>query len=229
MIVYDAIRTITGIEDIYQEIKQSCTEHFLSLYTEARNRIQAAHDPLYTALQFAAAGNAIDLGANPDFRMDTGLDTLLADFAVSDYAPFKKSLASAQTVLFCADNAGETVFDRLLIEQMDKRVYYAVRSKPIINDATLHDAQQAGVDHVAQLVESGCTLPGTVLSCCSPQFRQLFREVDLVISKGQGNYETLSHEQRSVFYLLKVKCPVVAQEIGARIGDLVFLKSKYED
>lgn len=220
---------IADIEDIYHEIKSTCTKHFLSLYTEARNRIQAARDRLYAALQFAAAGNAIDLGANPDFKMDTDLDTLLTEFVISDYAAFKKCLAPAQDILYCADNAGETVFDRLLIEQIGKRVYYAVRSKPIINDATLHDAEQAGVNRVAHVIESGCTFPGTDLSQCSARFRTLFNEVDLVISKGQGNYETLSHEQRPVFYLLKVKCAVVAQDIGARIGDLVFLRSKHED
>lgn len=226
MVVYDTIRVMTGIDDVYKELKQKCTDAMLSQYSAFKQDIQTASDPLLRALQYAALGNAIDLGANPDFTLDIELSTALKPFAVSDYQEFKTQLEHTHHILFIADNAGETVLDRLLIEQLNKRVTYAVRSRPIINDATVHDAQCAGIDRVAQIIESGCTLPGTVLAQCSPQFKELFENADLVISKGQGNYETLSHEQRPIFFLLNVKCAVVASEIGTQIGDVVLMKNR---
>lgn len=226
MIVYDTIRTITKIDDIYEELKQKCTDAMLSQYSTFKRDIQTASDPLLRALQYAALGNAIDLGANPDFSLDIKLSNSLKPFAVSDYQEFRKQLEHTNHILIVADNAGETVLDRLLVEQLKQRVTYAVRSRPIINDATVRDAQRAGIDTVAEIIESGCFLPGTVLAHCSPQFKNLFENADLVISKGQGNYETLSHEQRPIFFLLNVKCAVVAGEIGAHVGDIVLMKSR---
>ena len=226
MIVYDTIRAMTGIDDVYEELKQKCTDAMLSQYLTFKRDIQTASDPLLCALQYAALGNAIDLGANPDFSLDVKLNTMLKPFSVSDYQEFRTELEHANHVLIIADNAGETVLDRLLVEQLNHRVSYAVRSRPIINDATVREAQRAGMDTVAEIIESGCTLPGTVLARCSSQFKKLFKDADLVISKGQGNYETLSREQRPIFFLLNVKCAVVASEIGAEIGDVVLMKNK---
>lgn len=226
MIVYDTIRAVTKIDDVYQELKQKCTDTMLSQYSAFKRDIEAASDPLLRAAQYAALGNAIDLGANPDFSLSVNLSTLLKPFTVSDYDEFRRELEHTDDVLIIADNAGETVLDRLLIEQLNKRVTYVVRSRPIINDATVRDAQRAGVGVVADIIESGCSLPGTVLMHCSPQFKNLFQNAGLVISKGQGNYETLSHEQRSMFFLLNVKCTVVANEIGAHVGDIVLMKNK---
>jgi uncharacterized protein with ATP-grasp and redox domains len=228
MIIYDTIREMTGIDDIYQDVKHQCTEHFLKLYPHFQSRIERATDPLLLALQFAAAGNAIDLGANPDFELNTHMEELLREFTISDYIEFRKALQQSRHILYLADNAGETIFDRLLIQTMNKRVFYAVRSSPIINDAIRYDAKQAGIDAVAEIVESGCTLPGTILSQCSAEFTKLFNEADIVISKGQGNFETLSHERHPIFFLLKVKCSVVARQLGVNTGALVFFKSKNE-
>lgn len=225
MVVYDTIRAMTGIEDVYKELKQKCTDAMLSQYSAFRQDIQTASDPLLRALQYAALGNAIDLGANPDFTLDIEMRTAIKPFAVSAYQEFKTQLEHTHHILFIADNAGETVLDRLLIEQINRKTTYTVRSRPIINDATVYDAKRAGIDTVAEIIESGCTLPGTVLAHCSPQFKKLYGSADLVISKGQGNYETLSHEQRPIFFLLNVKCTVVANEIGTQVGDIAFIRN----
>jgi uncharacterized protein with ATP-grasp and redox domains len=156
--------------------------------------------------------------------MDTIFDT---DFDECEYDLFKESLNKAKKILYIADNAGETVLDKLLIEQIKKPVKYAVRSKPIINDATIEDANDAGIDEIAEIVSSGCDAPGTILDLCSDEFRKIYENADLIISKGQGNYETLSGQTRPIFFLLKVKCPVIARDIDIKTGSIILIKNKH--
>jgi hypothetical protein len=120
-----------------------------------------------------------------------------------------------------ADNAGETVFDRALIEALGVPVVYAVKGGPVLNDATLEDARAAGLDRVAQVVDNGADAAGTILSFCSESFRRMYEEAQLVIAKGQANYETLSAEGPEVFFLLQAKCPIIARDVGAPVGGIV--------
>jgi uncharacterized protein with ATP-grasp and redox domains len=225
MMIYKIIYHTADTDDPFHEIKKTSTELILNRYGEMKKMILEARDPLYTALRFAAIGNAIDLGANPDCDVEEELTRLNdSDFDVCDYHEFQDSIKSTRNILYIADNAGETVMDRLLIEQMGKATTYAVRSRPIINDATCDDARQAGIDQVADIMPSGSDAPGTVWSLCSEEFKRKFAETDMVISKGQGNYETLSDQERSMYFLLKVKCPVIARDIHIQTGSLVLKK-----
>jgi len=226
MIVYKAIYNVSGIPDPFREIKKTYTARLLSLYPDLKKKIVSSDDPLYTALKFAAFGNAIDLGADPDFDLEKELaDLYTKDFDLCEYEAFKNALNNADKILYIADNAGETVFDRLLIEQLKKPVQYAVRSRPIINDATIEDADDAGIGEVAEIVSSGCDAPGTILKLCSEKFKKIFTETDMIISKGQGNYETLSNQNRPIFFLLKVKCPVIARHINIRAESIILISS----
>jgi len=228
MLVYKSIYRVSGIDDPFKKIKKKCTKHLLSRYPGLKKKIKSAKDPLYTALQLAALGNAIDFGANPDFDLTDGLEGIFRErFDVCEYISFKKILKKAKNILYIADNAGETVLDRLLIEQLHVPTKYAVRSKPIINDATLEDAREAGIDTVAEIISSGCDAPGTILDICSSRFKRIFEETDMIISKGQGNYETLSNQRRPIFFLLKVKCPVIAHDIGIKTNSVILIKNKY--
>lgn len=146
---------------------------------------------------------------------------------MNDYPKFSSMLENAKTVLYIAGNAGETVFERLLIETIPKPVTYVVREKPIINDALREDALEAGLGHVADILSSGSPAPGTILSFCSEEFLKAYRGTDMTISKGQGNYEGLSEEARPVFFLLKAKCGVIAQDIGVPQGSLVLMKARH--
>jgi len=146
---------------------------------------------------------------------------LQQDFALSDFHHFQKHLSKAKTILYIGDNAGESVFDRLLIETMNKKTFYAVREVPVINDVTKLDALESGLDQVSEIISSGSHAPGTMLNGCSSKFNELFKKADMVISKGQGNYEGLSDERRSIFFLLKAKCPVIAQHLGVTENDIV--------
>ncbi|UCC13068.1 MAG: DUF89 family protein [candidate division WOR-3 bacterium] len=225
MMIYKIIYHTADTDDPFNEIKKTTTDLLLKRYADMKKMIHAARDPIYTALRFAAIGNVIDLGANPDCDVEDELARLHdSDFDVCDYQEFRNSMKGTRNILYIADNAGETVMDRLLIEQMGKATIYAVRSRPIINDATCDDARQAGIDQVADIMSSGSDAPGTVWSLCTEEFKRKFAEADMVISKGQGNYETLSDQERSMYFLLKVKCPVIARDIHIRTGSLVLKK-----
>jgi uncharacterized protein with ATP-grasp and redox domains len=223
--VYRVISRRTGLEDPYKEIKEKCTRQALSLYPGLQKLKDTSEDRLMTAVRLSIAGNVIDFGANTGFDLKRDLETILSqDFAINHYPQFCKALAQAQNVLYIADNAGETVFDRLLIEEINKPVIYVVREKPVINDATREDALNSGIDDVAEIVSSGCDAPGNILKFCSDDFFNIYNSSDLVISKGQGNYEGLSDEERPIFFLLKTKCQVIARDIGVEKGSIILMK-----
>jgi len=228
MVIYKTIYRISKNSDPYREIKERCTENLLALYPQLQDKIISSKDSLYTALTFAALANAIDLGADHNFDFNKIIRTFFhQDFEISEYNEFKKTLKKAKHILYIADNAGETVLDKLLIEQLNKPVIYAVRNKPIINDATIDDARHAGIDNIAEVISSGCDAPGTILKLCTTQFKKIFWSADMVISKGQGNYETLSDTNRPIFFLLQLKCPVVARNLRLKRKSTILITNKY--
>jgi len=221
-LIYRMVRNVTGNPDPFRELKRQSTQQALDLYPSLKKIMDESSDSLLTAIRIAIAGNVIDFGASAAFNIDTEIKKALEkNFAICDYSAFRSYLARSKQILYIGDNAGETVFDRLLIEQMNKPVIYAVRETPVINDATFDDAIQAGIGRVATIVSSGTDAPGAVLSTCSPKFRQLLGQSEFVIAKGQGNFEGLSDESHAVFCLLKVKCKIMADNIGVMKGDIV--------
>jgi len=218
---------MTGVRDPYQKIKRKYIRQALSLYPELKKLIGSSTDRLITAIRLSIAGNVIDFGANSDFDLNKDIKTILnQELAVNHYREFCQALRKAPKILYLADNAGETVFDRLLIEELPKPVIYVVREEPVINDATREDALLSGIDEVAEILSSGCDAPGNILKFCSDEFMKVYRSVDLIISKGQGNYEGLSEEERPIFFLLKAKCRVIAQDIGIEEGSIVLMRTK---
>jgi uncharacterized protein with ATP-grasp and redox domains len=225
--IYQKVSEITGIPDPYKEIKKKSTETALTLYPSLKNEINMGQDALLTAIRIAIAGNVIDFGANSHFNIEQEIEEILRkDFAICDYEKFKAKLNKSNEILYIGDNAGECVFDRILIEEMKKPVTYVVRDVPIINDATYEDAIQAGIDKVATIISSGTDAPGTILETCNPEFKKIYDRAKFIISKGQGNYEALSNERRPIFFLLKVKCHIIANDIGVNKGDIVLKKSE---
>ena len=220
--VYRIVREVTGVNDPFASLKDESIRKALALYPSFKEVVETSGDPLETAVRLAVAGNIIDFGADPDFKLEQDIqEALRREPAINHFDVLKNKLKGAREVLYLADNAGETVFDKIFIEAMAKPVVYAVRDRPVINDATVEDAIKSGLDEVARVVSSGCDAPGVIPNRCSEEFLDLFQRADLIISKGQGNYETLSSEQRPVFYLLKAKCPVIARDLGVKQGDTV--------
>jgi damage-control phosphatase, subfamily I len=214
--------------DPYAALKQISTEEALALLPWLQEIIQESPDSLETTLRLSAAGNIIDFGAAHEFDLHTTIQQVLtADFAIYDLQAIKQALANARTVLFLADNAGETVFDKLLIEQIHIPVFYAVKSSPVLNDATRADAISAGVDQVATIIETGNAIPGASLEICTPEFYRLFQTADLIISKGQGNYEMLSENSGPIFFLLKAKCALIARDLQVPLGSFILKKGNH--
>lgn len=220
--VYADIRALGNGHDPYQEIKRQSTESALSLYPRLREMVLDADDPVEMAVRFAIAGNIIDFGTGSDIDIDAAIaQASRQESGLWEYDRFRRALDDADELLYLGDNAGETVFDRLLIEQLDIPVVYVVRGKPVINDATLDDAYAAGLDKVATVISSGSPAPGTVLALCDDAFVERFWNAPLIISKGQGNFEALSDENAPIFFLLKAKCDVIARRLQVTVGDPV--------
>lgn len=221
-IVYKKIREITGVYDPYKEIKQKSIAEAKSMYDDLKQKIEESENPLETAIRVAIAGNVIDFGVELKFNLKEDVEKILKqEFAVFDVESFKKSIENANEILYIGDNAGESVFDKLLIETIGKKTIYAVREIPVINDVIVQDAIDSGIDEVAEIVSSGCSAPGTIIEKCNAEFKKLYNNADVVISKGQGNYEGLSDENRQIFFMLKAKCPIIARDMNVPMGSII--------
>ncbi len=227
--MHSIIRAELGNPDPYLDIKEKYNHIAMSMFDSMKLRAAKSDDPLLTAIRAAIAGNVIDFGAQLEFDLEADLnDVMTKQFAVLDYAAFKEALSANKEVLYLGDNTGETVFDRILIEEI-KRIYgtkitYVIKESPILNDALFHDAVFAGIDKTADVISSGADSPGIVLEYASDDFKRRFYSAGMIISKGQGNFESLYGEPVPAFYLLKLKCDVVAKHTGLPLGGIVLLK-----
>jgi len=204
-----------GGKDPYLGAKKYSLEKAFELLDHAKQIIQKSADPLETALKICTAGNIIDFGPSSDFDLKSAMDHVLnKQFIPFDYIIFKETLDRAQNILFLADNAGETVFDRLLIEQMGKPLTYVVKKEAIMNDALHIDAELTEFPDFVEIIDNGTAIQGTVLKHCSRKFMEKFHEADLIISKGMANFETLPNEGSRSFFLLKIKCKPIAKLSG---------------
>lgn len=228
--IHRIIRQQTDIDDPYKETKKIFNEFALKLFPELQKRVVESAKPFETAVRLAIAGNIIDLGVKCSLKISevekTIDDTLTADFDMAVLWDFESAVEAAKEILYLADNAGEIVFDRFLIEQIGpEKITFVVKGKPVINDATIEDAQAAGLTDLVEVIDNGDDAPGTILESCSEAFQDHFEAADLVIVKGQGNFETLNDIDKNVFFLLKAKCPVVANHLSCEIGTIVLRKN----
>ena len=224
--IYQKIKEITGVNDPYKKIKEQNIQQVIKLYPYLKDIVTNSNDPLLTAIRLAIAGNVIDYGANRHFHLEDEIEKALKqDFAALDYDQFRTDLEKARFVMYLGDNAGESVFDKLLIETMDKPVTYVVREEPIINDVTMEDAVNSGIGEVAEIISSGVHTPAIILKLCNENFIKKFNEADLVISKGQGNFEGLSEVKRPVYFLLKAKCRLIARELNVKMNDNIMMRN----
>jgi len=220
---YQKLLRETGQEDIFRAHKRASIDSALELYPRLKSIARDADDPLEAAIRISALGNILDAANTNSYNLDQEINRLLEERMWGECLElFRSRLAGSDSLLILADNAAETVFDKVLIETVKVPVLYAVKSAPAYDDALVEDARRAGVDKVAQIIETGTPFPGTYLPSCSETFQELFRSAPLVLAKGQANYETLDNASRELFFLLKVKCEVVSQAIGYPLGSLTF-------
>lgn len=223
--IHRLVCRLSGLEDPYRQAKDQFNAFALRLYPSLKARVESSFDPMEAAVRLAIAGNFIDFSVGNLVDETSTLrviDRALADPLHGDPAAFSDAVSAAKDILYLADNAGEIVFDRLLIEQLPReRVALGVRGGPVINDATYADAEAAGLTDLVDVIDNGSDVPGTILAECSEAFRGRFERADLIISKGQGNFETLDDVDNGIFFLLKAKCSVVARHLGCERNSMV--------
>ena len=228
--IHRLVRRACGDADPYREAKRRSNAAALRLYPRLKAHVDGSKDPFATAVVLAIAGNVIDMGCTADLSDEDVRLAIHEAFTepadLQNVEALRRAMAEAKDILYLADNAGEIVFDRLLIEHMPvDRTTLVVRGRPILNDATREDAEAAGLTDMVEVIDSGTDVPGTILDQCPAAFRERFDLADLIVAKGQGNYETLSterlHGDQRMFFLLKVKCAVVARDLGCRMGQAI--------
>jgi uncharacterized protein with ATP-grasp and redox domains len=215
---------LNGIADPYKQEKQASNQIAMELYREWKPKVIDSPDPFQLALRLALAGNVMDYAVHQHFDLEKTIhEVIQVPLAIDDSLKLKKRIRAAKRIIYLGDNAGEIVFDRLLIETiMHPFVTFVVRGGPAINDATLEDIAISGIDLVSDVISNGYNAPSTIVGQSSPAFRQQYESADLIISKGQGNFEGLmeSHDPR-IFFLLMVKCDLVAERLGVQKGSFV--------
>lgn len=234
-ILYGLVRELTGKSDPFKELKQKSNKFALALYPRLKSKVEKSGDRLLASVELAIAGNIIDYGLRSSLNIAREIDKIFAEEdriirkeskALFAYPAFKRNLKKAGRILYIGDNAGEVVFDKILIEEMKgKEIIYVVRGGPIINDALAEDAAFCGIDKYARIVSSGCDAPGVILKFCSRKFRKIYQDAEFIISKGQGNFEALSAQRRPIFFLFKAKCPVVVKHLGCKLGDIILKRA----
>jgi uncharacterized protein with ATP-grasp and redox domains len=230
---FELIEEVTGIDDPYRDFKRRSNDEALSLLDKALKIVSEAEDPLMTAVKVAIAGNIIDVVTIDEYNLEEKIEEVLRKKpAINNYDKLRRDIMKSNTLLYFSDNAGEIVFDKLLIEEMIRargkpfeKITFVVKGGPSINDATLEDALYIGVDKLPNIeirtVSNGS--PGTGPDPLSPEVLSWINSHDLVIAKGQGNYEDYS-DVKGIYFLLIVKCPVVAEDLGVNVGDIVIRK-----
>jgi uncharacterized protein with ATP-grasp and redox domains len=229
--IHRLIRELAGVDDPYNGVKQRFNNAALKLYSKMRHLIIESENPLDTAVRLAIAGNIIDFGVKStlqEVELEKTISQCLSEeLADMETEPFRKATDEAKDILYLADNAGEIVFDRLLIEQLPvEKITLAVKGSAVINDATMEDAVLAGLPKIVEVIDNGSDAPGTILESCSKSFRGRFEKADLIIAKGQGNYETLSDADKNIFFILKAKCPVIARDLGCEVGEMILRRGE---
>ncbi|MFN2298756.1 MAG: damage-control phosphatase ARMT1 family protein [Anaerolineales bacterium] len=227
-LIHRRLRETVGEADPYREAKARQNRTAERLLPRYRAEIAAADDPFGAAVRLAVAANLIDMGAKSGWReadVPGELERAARSELAGDLESLRHNAARAGRILYLADNAGEIFFDRLLMEQLPQgRVTAAVRGGPVINDATRADALAAGLDGLAEVIDNGSDAPGTLLADCRPEFRRRFAAADLILAKGQGNFESLAGESGNIFFLFRVKCPVTAVMVGRPVGTHVLAR-----
>lgn len=223
--------------DPFKDVKKRYNQIALSLYPELKKMVHSSKEPLWTATRLAIAGNVIDFGIFTSIDIKGTIEKAIKEeLAVDQFELFKKEVSSAQDILYLLDNAGEIVFDRLLIEilkDMGKRIIAVVKGAPVLNDCTITDAEEIFLPGTTEIIDNGSDAVGTIVEFTSPAFRGIFEKTPLIISKGQGNFETLSTflsernlNSKKIFFLFQSKCEVVSRELGLPVGSMLLSSSQ---
>lgn len=232
--VHRALKEALQNPDPYQKEKLYYNQEMLKLEDEFCQLVETAIDPLDVALKLAAAGNIIDFGPGYDLSRDNVLKTIKEsmekDYSQEVFLSLAAALEGADKLLYLGDNAGEIVFDKIFIRTIKEcyphlQIDFTTRGAPIMNDVTEDDAYMVGIDDYATIINNGTDIPGTILEHCSNSFVNIFNKADVIIAKGQGNFESLyGNGYNNLYYIFLCKCDLFMDRFGARRNDLVLMK-----
>lgn len=233
LVLFEVYRLL-GMEDPYKEAKAASNDLARRYFPVLERIIAANKDPLLTALKASVAGNAIDMGINPDFDVGASISRELErDFQRSDVDALRELLArGSPSLVVIGDNSGEIVFDSLLVATLRRYatdLSFVVKGGPTLNDATVEDALDVGMDFLAKVLTTGNSYLGVIPELCSPALRAAIASASVVIAKGQANYETLAGTSLAgdkTFFLLQAKCPVIAAHLKVDLGDSVLVRNQ---
>ena len=222
--IHRIVKEQTKLADPYLKIKERDLKTAISIYPYLKEFLHRKENKLYWALKIAATGNNIDAAVYNDINIKQCIEKELEkDFSICDIDIMENKLQDASNVLIIGDNTGETIFDKVMIENFSHlTITYGVRSEFIINDVTEKEAIASGLDQVSKIISTGCSAPGAILEDCSDEFIDIYNKSDIIISKGQGNYEALSEEKGNIFFLLKAKCPMISRKLNVNLNEYIF-------
>lgn len=226
--MYKIIKKETENNDPYKEVKYKCNKLCMKIYDNLKERIIKSKNPRYSALKLSVLGNIIDYGPNHSFNL---LETVSIfediNFSIDDSSHLFNDIKNSDNILFLGDNAGEIVFDKLFLEILNhSKINYVVRGLPILNDSTQSDSKLIGMNEIAHVIDTGIDFPGIDLEQSSSELKNAFKSADFIISKGQGNYESLcDFKDKTIYFLLMAKCNPVAKQLGVKEGDIVVVQN----
>ena len=222
-------KDISGIDDPYKRLKEQYNEIANEIYNRIIDEkwLDKAEDPFDMACRLAIAGNIIDFSVGLKLEYSDIVksveDSIKHNIFGTGTTALREAVKKANNIMYIADNSGEIIFDKFLLDYLPlNKITYVVKGSPIVNDATMDDAISTGITDLVKVIDNGHSAQGTILKYCSSTFKSEFSKADLIISKGQANFETLSDiKEKNIFYLLRAKCISVASAIGCKQMDYV--------
>jgi damage-control phosphatase, subfamily I len=230
--IQNAVKHLMPEKDPYKSIKKKFNEICMGMEDQINILIINSNDKFEASLRIALAGNIIDFGPKQHLSqkiiMNAIKKSLVQKLDKNNVLLLKSNINKCRKILFIGDNAGEIVFDKIFIENLPKnKITYAVRGGPALNDSTIEDAKMVSMTGTVKVITTGLAMPAAILPLCSKEFLDEYNRADLIIAKGQGNYEALSDENQNIFFLLKIKCPVISENFNGKykVGDIVVDRS----
>lgn len=233
--IFDMIKRHTNNPDPYKETRNYYNTLFMKMQPEFERKIEQAENSFMLAIRYAIVGNIIDFNPIHNTLLENIYDCFekmeQLELAINDSHALMKDISNAGTLLYLGDNCGEICMDKILLKKIKEqnpnvKLFFGVRGKPVVNDSISEDAYSVGIDEYAEVVDNGDGSLGTVLNRTSPAFKEVYNNADIVIAKGQANYECLSEENKNIYFLLMTKCEVIAKDIGVEEKKMICMKNK---
>ncbi|OPJ64411.1 damage-control phosphatase ARMT1 family protein [Clostridium oryzae] len=221
--IFGMIKKHTNNPDPYKETRNYYNTLFLKLLPEFEKKIEQAENPFQLAIRYAIVGNIIDFNPIHNTLLEDIYDCFekmeQLEFGIDDSKKLMENISDAKILLYLGDNCGEICMDKLLVKKIKElnpsvKILFGVRGKPVVNDSIAEDAYAVGIDEYAEVIDNGDGSLGTVLNRTSTEFKEAYKKADIVIAKGQANYECLSEENKNIYFLLMTKCDVIAKDIN---------------